>query len=107
MTKARSVWNGPKEEAMKLRANILLANKLIKYKDFKEEKIKKENMPFQTYVYRISPIEIKLSQILSRNYKTLIYFLLLNREMSLAIWLSEPMLGAESSRVDKMSLYGF
>lgn len=89
MTKARSVWNGPKEEAMTLRANISLANKLIKYKDFKEEKIKKENMPFQTYVYRISPIEIKLSQILSRNYKTLIYFFIIKQRnviSNLAIW---------------------
>lgn len=46
MIKVRSVWNGFKEEVMKLRVNILLVNKLIKYKDFKEEKIKKENMFF-------------------------------------------------------------
>lgn len=46
MIKVRSVWNGFKEEVMKLRVNILLVNKLIKYKYFKEEKIKKENMFF-------------------------------------------------------------
>lgn len=46
MIKVRSVWNGFKEKVMKLRVNILLVNKLIKYKDFKEEKIKKENMFF-------------------------------------------------------------
>lgn len=41
MTKARLVWKGPKEETMKLRANISLKNKLTKYKNFKEEKVKK------------------------------------------------------------------
>lgn len=43
--------------------------------------LRKENVPFQIDIFKISPIEMKLSQIISRNYKTL--FFIINRKISM------------------------
>lgn len=64
---------------MKLRANISLESKLIKYKYFKEERLRKH--AFQ--IYKVSPIDMKVSQVVSTNCQTLIHFLLLDREISI------------------------
>lgn len=77
---------------MKLTANISCESKLIKYKYFKEEKIKKRKRVFQ--IYQVSPIDMKVPQVVSRNCQTLIYFLMLEK-YQLAILLHEPTLGSK------------